>query len=249
MVIDLSAIAQLSLTQAQSDRGSMRHFVQARSQSLTMVVLVLLAILLMQSEISYNTAYGALAGSLPGLDESILPTAGLVLRAVIALVLVVLWLLNRKRALFRVIIAATGLLTLGLIMNLTSLIFVLFGLRPQIVRELLADVVLMAIANILIYSIWYWIIDPPGVEENPHEDKAWEFLFPQRAGDVPGYEAWLPRYSDYLYLAFTTSFAFSPTDTLPLTRRSKMLMLLQASVSLITITGIAGSAINMLAGS
>lgn len=227
----------------------MRHFVQARSQSLTMVVLVLLAILLMQSEISYNTAYGALAGSLPDLDDSILPAAGLVLRAMIALVLVVLWLLNRKRALFRVIIAATGLLTLGLIMNLTSLIFVLFGLRPQIVRELLADVVLMAIANILIYSIWYWIIDPPGVEEDPHEDAAWDFLFPQRAGVVPRYEAWLPRYSDYLYLAFTTSFAFSPTDTLPLTRRAKMLMLLQASVSLITITGIAGSAINMLAGS
>ena len=224
----------------------MRHFVQARSQSLTMVVL---AILLMQSEISYNTAYGALAGSLPGLDESVLPTAGLVLRAVLALALVVLWLLNGKRALFKLIIVVNGLLTFGLITNLAALIAVLFGLRPQIVRELLADVVLMAIANILIYSIWYWIIDPPGVEENPHEDKAWEFLFPQRAGDVPRYEAWLPRYSDYLYLAFTTSFAFSPTDTLPLTRRAKMLMLLQASVSLITITGIAGSAINMLAGS
>ena len=45
------------------------------------------------------------------------------------------------------------------------------------------------------------------------------------------------------------SFAFSPTDTLPLTRRAKMLMLLQATISIITLTGIAGSAINILASS
>jgi hypothetical protein len=54
---------------------------------------------------------------------------------------------------------------------------------------------------------------------------------------------------NYLYLAFTTRFAFSPTDMLPLTRRAKLLMLLQAAISIITLTGIAGSAINILAGS
>jgi hypothetical protein len=52
----------------------------------------------------------------------------------------------------------------------------------------------------------------------------------------------------YHYIAFTTSVAFSPTDTLPLIRRAKLLMLLQATVSLVTITGIAGSAINIPAG-
>jgi hypothetical protein len=46
-----------------------------------------------------------------------------------------------------------------------------------------------------------------------------------------------------LFVAFTTSFAFSPTDTLPLTRRAKMLMLLQAAISVVTLTGVAGSAI------
>ena len=58
---------------------------------------------------------------------------------------------------------------------------------------------------------------------------------------------WLPRYTDYLYVAFTTTFAFSPTDTMPLTRRAKMLMLLQAAISVVTLTAIAGSAINILA--
>ena len=223
-------------------------FFRNRTLSLSMVVLVVLGILLVQSAISYSTTYGALASFVDGLDSTGLPEAGLVLRAVLVVLIVTLWLLNRKRALFRTIIVVNGLLTFGLFMNLASLITVLFGLTPQVVRVLLLDVVLMAISNILIFSIWYWIIDPPGVEENPREDAPWDFLFPQRAASYPYYEAWMPSYSDYMFLAFTTSFAFSPTDTLPLTRRAKMLMMLQSTVSLVTLTGIAGSAINMLAG-
>jgi uncharacterized membrane protein len=80
-------------------------------------------------------------------------------------------------------------------------------------------------------------------------NEPWDFLFPQRGADLPFYESWVPRYTDYLYLAFTDSFAFSPTDTLPLTRRAKLLMLLQATISIITLTAIASSAINNLAGS
>jgi uncharacterized membrane protein len=109
-------------------------------------------------------------------------------------------------------------------------------------------IVFMLITNILIFSIWYWLIDPPGVEENPRDDTPWDFLFPQRAGPLPHYEFWIPRYTDYIFLAFSTSFAFSPTDTLPLTRRAKLLMLLQSTISIITITAIAGGAINILAG-
>ena len=84
--------------------------------------------------------------------------------------------------------------------------------------------------------------------EIPRADEPWDFLFPQRASSLPHYQSWVPRYADYLFVAFTTSFAFSPTDTLPLTRRAKMLMLLQAAISVVTLTGIAGSAINILAG-
>jgi uncharacterized membrane protein len=109
-------------------------------------------------------------------------------------------------------------------------------------------VVLMAVSNVLIFSIWYWVIDPPGVEKVQREDAPWDFLFPQRAATVPHYENWAPKYTDYLYVAFTTSYAFSPTDTMPLTRRAKLLMLLQSVISIVTLTGIAGSAINILAG-
>jgi uncharacterized membrane protein len=126
---------------------------------------------------------------------------------------------------------------------------VLFSFSNQEIEALLVDVVLLAISNILIFSIWYWIIDPPGVEDTRREDAPWDFLFPQRGQTLPHYESWEPRYTDYLFVAFTTSFAFSPTDTMPLTRRAKILMLLQSTISIITLTGIAGSAINILAGS
>ena len=162
------------------------------------------------------------------------------LRLILIAVLLLLWLLTRKRHLFRAIIITNGLLTFGLFVNMLALLDALTRLTAQAAEELVADVVLMAITNILIFSIWYWIIDPPGIDETQRVDEPWDFLFPQRGADLPHYESWLPRYTDYLYLAFTTSFAFSPTDTLPLTRRAKMLMLLQSTISIITLTGIAG---------
>jgi hypothetical protein len=125
---------------------------------------------------------------------------------------------------------------------------VLRGVVTQEAKALLGDVVLLAVSNVLIFSIWYWIIDPPGVDGSVRDDEPWDFLFPQRAQPIPNYENWVPRYTDYIFLAFTTSFAFSPTDALPLTRRAKLLMLLQASISIITLTAIASSAINIMVG-
>jgi hypothetical protein len=215
-----------------------------------MVVLVLLATMLMQGEISYSTTFGRLDTFIrvPGVNHGALPTAWLIARSAAMAVVALLWLLDRKKRLFRSMIAVNVLLTLGLFMNLTALADALFGISPQAIDALLIDVLLMAVTNILIFSIWYWVIDPPGIEETLRLDEPWDFLFPQRGSELRGYEAWLPRYTDYVYLAFTTSFAFSPTDTLPLTRRAKMFMVLQSTISLITLTGIAGAAINILAG-
>ena len=81
--------------------------------------------------------------------------------------------------------------------NLTALGDVLFGISSQAIKTLLLDV-LLAVTNILIFSIWHWIIDPPGVEETWRVDAPWDFLFPQRADSLPHYESWVPRYTDYL---------------------------------------------------
>jgi hypothetical protein len=227
----------------------MSDFFRNRSSSLSMVVFVLVVIVILQASISYSTTFGALSRYIPGLEDS--PVAGgwLGLRIILIVVLLLLWLLTRKRHLFRAIIITNGLLTLGLFVNMSALLDALTRLTTQAAESLVVDVVLMAITNILIFSIWYWIIDPPGINETQRIDEPWDFLFPQRGASLPHYESWVPKYTDYLYLAFTASFAFSPTDTLPLTRRAKMLMLLQSAISIITLTAIASSAVSLLAGS
>jgi hypothetical protein len=218
-----------------------------RSPSLSMVVLVMMVILLMQSAISYSTTFGRLDSLTTDMRRG-LSTGWLVLRGLVILVIIALWILNRKKVLFKAIILVNIMLTIGLLLNMFALSDILVGLTSQAARALLVEVLFMAITNILIFSIWYWIIDPPGIEEEQRLDEPWDFLFPQRENNLPFYEAWLPQYTDYLYLAFTNSFAFGPADVLPLTRRSKMLMMLQAVISIITLTAIAGGAINLLAG-
>jgi hypothetical protein len=175
-------------------------------------------------------------------------TSLVILRFGLVALMAVLWALRRKRASFQLIVIANGLFTLALLVQTISLISALFGGASEAVNALLLDVALMATSNILIFSVWYWVIDPPGIKDVPRADEPWDLLFPQRGSPLPHYDGWVPLYPDYLFVAFTTSFAFSPTDTLPLTRRAKMLMLLQAAISVVTLTGVAGSAINILAG-
>ena len=222
-------------------------FFRSRGVWLAAVVLIMFVISLAQSGISYTMAYGPLSGMLPR-DRSAIATVLVVARFGLVALMAVLWLLGRKRALFRLIISTNALFTFALIVHTSGLIAVLFGGASEAVKALLVDVVLMAASNILIFSVWYWIVDPPGVGEVPRANEPWDFLFPQRAGGIPHYESWVPRYGDYLFLAFTTSFSFSPTETPPLTRRAKALMLLQSLISVVMLTAIAGSAINILAG-
>jgi hypothetical protein len=136
-------------------------------------------------------------------------------------------LFNRKRALFRAIIALNIYFTLALLVDVISLMEVLGGLKNAAL-SLLIDASLMSLSNMLVFSIWYWNIDPPGVEDEPHEEAAWAFLFPQRDGSLPHYDSW-SGYADYLFIGFTTNFAFSPTDALPLTRTAKMLCCCRAA--------------------
>jgi hypothetical protein len=222
-------------------------FFRDRGSSLALVILIMFAISLGQTGISYTMAFGALSALLPR-DRSGIATSLVIVRFGLVALMAGLWTLRRKHALFRLIVIANALFTMALLIQTSSLMSALFGGASEAVNALMFDVMLMTSSNILIFSVWYWVIDPPGIEGVSRADEPWDFLFPQRSGPLPHYDAWDPRYADYLYLAFTTSFAFSPTDTLPLTRRAKMLMLLQAAISVVTLTGVAGSAINILAG-
>ena len=226
---------------------NVKNFIQERGIALALIVAVMHLIALTQGTVSYTVIFGQLQGRLSH-DVELLAAAEYTLRSVLLLLMIALWLFKRKRALMRVIVIANTLFTVALLANTGFLMALLAGLSARAVGALITDVVLMAVSNVLIFSIWYWIIDPPGVIEDEPDSHPWAFLFPQRGSALPHYESWTPRYGDYLFIAFTTSFAFSPTDAAPLNRTAKMLMLIQSAISVVTLTGIAGSAINILAG-
>jgi hypothetical protein len=225
----------------------MMLFLRTRGRSEAVVVLVMFLVAVLHAGISYSVGQGPLRKfhSSTFLE---LAAVGYATRIALLLLLVVLWVLNRKRALFRTIIIANVYFTLALLVNVTALLQVLGGLR-EAAPSLLMDAALMSLSNMFVFSIWYWIIDPPGVEDEPHAEAPWAFLFPQRGSQLPHYDSWSPSYADYLFIGFTTNFAFSPTDALPLTRTAKMLMLLQGGLSVVIVTGIAAGAINALVGS
>jgi hypothetical protein len=73
-----------------------------------------------------------------------------------------------------------------------------------------------------------------------------DFLFPQmQAGGLVSPE-WEPTFLDYLYVSFTNVTAFSPTDTLPLSRWAKLLMMLQATISVLLVVLVIARAVNVL---
>lgn len=103
------------------------------------------------------------------------------------------------------------------------------------------------ITNVLLFAFWYWELDRGGpaaraVDPNPLPD----FLFPQMTVDNRLFDDWEPRIIDYLYVSFTNSTAFSPTDTMPLSRWAKMAMMVQSALSLVIVALIVARAINVL---
>lgn len=103
------------------------------------------------------------------------------------------------------------------------------------------------LTNILVFSLWYWDLDRGGpVARRRTHHREPDFLFPQMTTPACTVEHWSPHFLDYLYVSFTNATAFSPTDTLPLTPWSKMLMMVQALASLLTVALVAARAVNIL---
>ncbi len=114
-------------------------------------------------------------------------------------------------------------------------------------RELILAGINIYLTNIIIFGLWYWEMDGGGPGERlqiaKHEQ---DFLFPQNQHEDYRHPQWRPTFVDYLYVSSTNAMAFSPTDTLPLSRRAKLLMLAQATVSLVAIALVAARAVNIL---
>ena len=144
-------------------------------------------------------------------------------------------------ALITVASLGNGWSVLWLVMGIAS------GADTGSAAQLLASGGNVWLINVLTFAVWYWEFDRGGplqraLGSHPNPD----FLFPQMTTPEMAPKEWEPEFIDYLYLAFTNSTAFSPTDTLPLSRWAKAAMFLQSAISLVTAALVVAKAVNAL---
>jgi uncharacterized membrane protein len=150
----------------------------------------------------------------------------------------------------RVRLASLSLIGLVSTANLVTLIllirFLLSG-QPISGTQLLFAAMLIWSTNVLAFALWYWESDGggPGMRRH-HSRRHPDFVFSQMTIPEFSEPGWQAAFTDYLYLSFTNATAFSPTDTLPMTTRAKMLMLVQSLASLITVGLVFSRAVNIL---
>jgi uncharacterized membrane protein len=103
------------------------------------------------------------------------------------------------------------------------------------------------VTNVIAFSLWFWLLDRGGPAARASGTQlAAAFAFAEDISPQLVPPNWWPQYPDYLYLAFTNSSALSPTDTMPVTRWAKMLMLVQSTISLVIAVMIVARAVNIL---
>ena len=100
--------------------------------------------------------------------------------------------------------------------------------------------------NVVAFGIWYWALDGGGQVERTRPDAPpRDFQFPQMESDDRAFAGWQPHLLDYIYVSFTNSIAFSPTDAMPLSRRAKTLMLSESALSALTLLLVTARAVNI----
>ena len=145
-----------------------------------------------------------------------------------------------------------SIVTIDMVWSLCLLVAAL-PLHKESPQDLLRSATALWVTNILVFASWYWRLDAGGPRAREmrgvHTDGA--FLFPQMTLDQQtkrnmGEQCWSPGFVDYLFLAFNTSTAFSPTDSPVLSQWAKLLMMVQALISFATVALLAARAVNIL---
>jgi hypothetical protein len=142
-------------------------------------------------------------------------------------------------ALLTVVNLANGLLVVALIVSLVH------GDEKSGGQLLLKGGTIWA-TNVIAFGLLYWGFDRGGpVRRVQPEPPPPDFQFPQMENPQLAAPNWYPQLVDYVYVSFTNSIAFSPTDAMPLSRWAKLLMLSESGVSAITILLVAARAVNI----
>jgi len=192
----------------------------------------------------------AAAGVYFALPEQLSAGPSWLLLAIIVPLLVPIAISVRRRDLYvtRILtLVANGVITLAMI---ASLVLLVQGIprHSESPQALLRSAIALWVTNILVFALWYWKLDAGGPvsRELPDGMANSAFLFPQMSRPENHDPNWVPNFVDYLFLAFNTSTAFSPTDTAVLSRWAKLAMMVQSLISLTIIALLAARAVNIL---
>jgi hypothetical protein len=142
---------------------------------------------------------------------------------------------------------ANGAITIAMIASLVVLIQGIPHHRDP-AQAMLRSAAALWITNVLVFALWYWKLDAGGPQrrETSRGNLDSSFLFPQMLTHTGADPSWSPDFMDYLFLAFNTSTAFSPTDTAVLSRWAKAGMMVQSLISLTIVALLAARAVNIL---
>jgi hypothetical protein len=183
----------------------------------------------------------------------------------VLLVLVPLFYLAPRRAADNRRIRILGLLSIAIVnfFNIASIVLLIAAFfHPVKAKTFDSALVLLRnggqiwLTNVLVFGLWFWELDGggPAIRERDaaaHGSHKPDFLFPQMSFSETtcssAYDPhWTPAFFDYLYLAFTNATAFSPADALPLSRRAKTAMMIEAAVSFATIAIVLSRSVSLI---
>ena len=139
-----------------------------------------------------------------------------------------------------------AVLALGNLLMVVMLVRAMLDGQPLQAAGLFTVGLVVWVTNVVAFAVALWEIDAGGpvARTLARLREQGELLFPQYA--LEGREKWAPRFSDYLYVSFTNATAFSPTDTLPLTGRVKLLMAVQSGVALVAVAVVFARGVNII---
>ena len=170
------------------------------------------------------------------------------------LVLVIVAVVGARVLRWRGLISATRWLIIGALAVATAALTVSAGFLVEALIDhsldavtLLISGVLLWASNILTFALWYWEIDGGGpAHRHATGCGSTDFAFPQKVLGGDALANWMPDFVDYVFLAFNTNTAFSPTDTMVLGRRAKLIMMYQSVLALTTVVVLVARAINAI---
>jgi hypothetical protein len=145
-----------------------------------------------------------------------------------------------------VALALFGLISLANALLLLAVLASLIRGDEKSGSQLLLKALTLWGSNVITFGLWFWELDRGGpIRRLQPDPPAPDFQFPQMENPQLAEPGWRTELLDYLYVSFTNSIAFSPTDAMPLTRRAKLLMLTESSLSSVTVLLVAARAVNI----